>query len=100
MAEFGNKMEVREILRNRGVVIPKETIFIAALHDTSRDEIQFFNGEFSSSAYQEMNDDNINAFNRALTINAVERSRRFNSIAFRGNTKKVHRKVKRSSVPF
>jgi uncharacterized protein YbcC (UPF0753/DUF2309 family) len=98
MAEFGNKMEVREILRNRGVVIPKETIFIAALHDTSRDEIQFFNGEFSSSAYQEMNNDNINAFNRALTINAVERSRRFESITFHGNTRKVHRKVKRRTV--
>ena len=41
-AWMANHEPVREILRERGIYIPDSTRFIAALHNTSRDEITYF----------------------------------------------------------
>ncbi len=38
---IANKKEVREILKNRGVEIDEDTIFIPALHNTTTDEISY-----------------------------------------------------------
>lgn len=38
-----NNPTVRDILRNKGIDIPRDTHFIAGLHNTSTDEVAFFN---------------------------------------------------------
>jgi len=41
-AAMANRREVRQLLAEQGLVIPAETWFIPALHDTATDEIQLF----------------------------------------------------------
>ncbi len=41
-AWMANQFEVRRILADRGIIIPEATYFVAALHNTSRDEITYF----------------------------------------------------------
>lgn len=41
-AWMANHPSVREILNTRGIVIPATTYFVAALHNTSRDEMTYF----------------------------------------------------------
>jgi len=42
---IGNKHEVREKLREKGIDIPEETKFLPALHTTTTDEITFYDTE-------------------------------------------------------
>ncbi len=41
-AWMANQIEVRRILADRGILIPEATQFVAALHNTSRDEVDYF----------------------------------------------------------
>jgi uncharacterized protein YbcC (UPF0753/DUF2309 family) len=47
---MANHPEVRSILRDRGIEIPAKTIFLGALHDTTRDEIEFYDDNFPDLA--------------------------------------------------
>ncbi len=76
-AWMANHHEVRAILADRGIEIPIDTRFIAALHNTSRDEITYFDQhlleQFPSPglpAFQQ-------AMKKALQQNARERCRWF-----------------------
>jgi uncharacterized protein YbcC (UPF0753/DUF2309 family) len=74
---MANHESVRAILRERGIDIPEGTRFIAALHNTSRDEITYFDPHTLEqhpapglAAFQE-------AMGKALQRNAGERCRWF-----------------------
>ena len=41
-AELANRSDVRAALRERGVIVPDDTIFVGGLHDTADDRIQLF----------------------------------------------------------
>ena len=41
-AKLLNQTHIRESLRDRGIVIPDQTHFVAALHNTTTDKIEFF----------------------------------------------------------
>jgi hypothetical protein len=76
-AWMANHESVRAILRERGINIPDGTRFIAALHNTSRDEITYFDPHLLEqhpapglAAFQE-------AMGKALQRNAGERCRWF-----------------------
>jgi hypothetical protein len=76
-AWMANNESVRAILRERGIIIPDETRFVAALHNTSRDEVTYFDPHLlvehpipALAAFQ----DNMSI---ALQRNARERSRWF-----------------------
>jgi uncharacterized protein YbcC (UPF0753/DUF2309 family) len=45
LAAMANKPAVRDALGKKGIVIPFDTYFIAALHDTTTDTVQFFDLE-------------------------------------------------------
>ncbi|MBS1830235.1 MAG: DUF2309 domain-containing protein [Acidobacteria bacterium] len=44
-AALMNDAEVRQGLRKRGIVIPADTVFVAAMHITTTDEVVLFDGE-------------------------------------------------------
>lgn len=79
-AWMANHTAVREILLARGINIPATTHFIAALHNTSRDEITYFdkplytqNTQFPAETLQVFQ----NTMTEALQKNAGERCRWF-----------------------
>lgn len=97
-AHIGNDQRVRSILKDRGIVIPVETQFIGALHDTSRDELMYYDLNALSESNQLKHVGNIQNFEKALANNAKERSRRFIVINSKANAKKVHERVKLRTI--
>jgi uncharacterized protein len=45
VAALLNKPQVRDGLRERGIIVPQDTWFIAGLHDTTTDEVKLFDTE-------------------------------------------------------
>ncbi|WP_347987482.1 DUF2309 domain-containing protein [Methylomonas sp. AM2-LC] len=76
-AWMANNQGVRDILYGRGIEIPDSTRFVAALHNTSRDEISYFdleaNDESTISGFSSFK----LAMQEALKRNAHERCRWF-----------------------
>ena len=93
-----NHLEVRKILRERGINIPEKTQFIPALHDTTRDEIYFYEEQILSSDNKNLHHKNQLTFAQALQNNAHERARRLDTIDDSCHLDKVHEKVKMRSV--
>jgi uncharacterized protein YbcC (UPF0753/DUF2309 family) len=93
-----NHPEVRKILSERGVSIPAETQFVGGLHDTTRDEILFFDESSLSPKNAESHKKNEASFERALDLNAKERSRRFVSINTHRTPEAIHEDVRIRSV--
>jgi uncharacterized protein len=93
-----NHPEVRKILSSKGVVIPEETQFVGGLHDTTRDEVVFFDEESLSAKNKESHQENQQAFAQALDLNSKERSRRFESIDSKLGAKTIHEQVRLRSV--
>ena len=54
LAALLNDPSVREGLAGRGIQIPADSLFVAALHDTTTDGVQLFSGDHPSSAHQEL----------------------------------------------
>ena len=97
-AHMANKIEVREILKLRGIEIPEQTTFIGALHDTSRDEIEFFDTNKLSESQKSIHEKNAFIFNQSLDLNAKERARRFANIDHTLSLKQIHQKIEKRSV--
>lgn len=93
-----NHPKVREILATKGINIPAETQFFGALHDTTRDDITFYDENLLSPKNAEGHKKNKTTFNIALDLNAKERSRRFESIDTTLSAAKIHEKIKTRSV--
>lgn len=95
---MANRKEVRIILRERGINIPDETQFIGGLHDTTRDDIEFYDEDSLSKINLIGHVENINNFKRALNQNAKERSRRLESVDTKLKPEMVHEKLQIRSV--
>lgn len=95
---MANHPGVRAILKERGIAIPAETQFVGGLHDTTRDEVMFFDEDTLSKENGEGHFKNEVVFTEALDLNAKERSRRFESIDTRLTPEKIHDKIKTRSV--
>ncbi|NDC29669.1 MAG: DUF2309 domain-containing protein [Bacteroidetes bacterium] len=95
---MANHIKVREILLGRGLAIPESTKFVGALHDTTRDEIEFYDEDKMSEAIKALHNQNKITFKKALDDNAKERSRRFILIDSKQSSSKVHEQVKLRSV--
>ena len=98
MSFMANKKEVREILFQRGIIIPETTQFLGGLHDTSRDDISFFDENSLSQLNVGNHNKNETVFSKALDSNAKERSRRLVSIDTTLSAKQIHEKVRTRSV--
>ena len=93
-ALMANNLEVRQLLQKSGIFIPETTQFVGALHDTTRDEIEFFDTDTLSEANQKNHRENMQTFERSLHENAKERSRRFLLMNSAEKAEKIHEKVK------
>jgi uncharacterized protein len=95
---MANHPEVRAILKQKGIDIPPQTQFIGGLHDTTRDEIVFYDEESFLRENISLHQQHLKTFATALTLNAKERSRRFESVKTKAKASDIHEKVKRRSV--
>lgn len=95
---MGNHPKVREVLKTRGIDIPEATQFLGGLHDTTRDEIIFFDENSLSKKNLESHNKNEVTFAKALDFNAKERSRRFESIDSHLTPAQIHDKILTRSV--
>jgi uncharacterized protein YbcC (UPF0753/DUF2309 family) len=95
---MANHPDVRSILRERGIDIPAKTTFLGSLHDTTRDEIEFYDDNFADLAKTDLHKSNKLVFQKALERNARERARRFETTAYHADLKKLHESVKKRSV--
>lgn len=95
---MANNPEVRARLAESGIVIPSTTQFVGALHDTTRDEIVFYDEADLSPENFEGHTKNEVVFDNALDYNAKERSRRFEYLKSNRDPFKVHQKVLDRSV--
>jgi uncharacterized protein len=93
-----NHKAVREILITKGIEIPDTTQFVGALHDTSRDEMAFYDKQNIYSENIGKHIENEKTFLSALDNNAKERSRRFESIDSKLSSKKIHQQILTRSV--
>lgn len=98
VATMANHAGVRALLKKAGIEIPASTQFVGGLHDTAADEIGFYDSEHLSAANAKLHIKNVHAFERALDLNAKERSRRFASINTKAHIHKVRRAIKDRSV--
>jgi uncharacterized protein YbcC (UPF0753/DUF2309 family) len=95
---MANHAQVREILTQRGIDIPLETQFMGGLHDTTRDEICFYDEASLYLFNQDFHRKNEEIFKKALMYNAKERARRFESVNIKSSLNRIHEKVKRRSL--
>src|SRR6185436_10775800 len=70
---MANHALVRQGLRKRGINIPDETQFVGGLHDTTRDEVMFFDENSLTAMNLERHTKNEVVFYNALELNAKER---------------------------
>jgi uncharacterized protein YbcC (UPF0753/DUF2309 family) len=95
---MANKKEVRALLAKNGIVIPDTTQFLGGLHDTSRDDINFFDENLLTELNKGYHKHNVNTFRNALDSNAKERSRRLVSIDTTLTAKEIHEKIRTRTV--
>ena len=76
-AQMANDPGVRNLLKSRGIVIPEDSHFVAGLHDTTRDEVRYFDLERLPEGlaiyFKRFKDTMLEALSR----NAMERCRWF-----------------------
>ncbi len=97
-AYMANHLKVREILASHGIVIPSSTQFVGTLHDTTRDEIAFYDLEALSQSNNANHNSVKKVFEKSLDYNAKERSRRFVSVNTKKSAAKIHEEIKVRSV--
>lgn len=95
---MANHREVRKALAEKGIIIPEGTQFVGALHDTSRDEIAFYDEDSLSNANKARHLKNEMIFTRALASNAKERARRFELMNHRQRPEIIADRIKLRSV--
>jgi uncharacterized protein len=97
-AYMANHPEVRALLQERGIDIPANTQFLGALHDTTRDEIAFYDEDKLNAKNTRLHQDNAMVFGKALAYNAKERARRFWLMDIKDDARRIHEKVKLRSL--
>jgi len=98
VSQMANKKEVRAILKERGINIPETSLFVGGLHDTTRDEVVFYDEEITNPIYKIQHENHVITFRNALDANAKERSRRFESINTTADAVVIHEQILKRSV--
>jgi uncharacterized protein YbcC (UPF0753/DUF2309 family) len=94
-AFMANQPEVRQLLLQRGIDIPASTQFLGGLHDTTKDELLFYDEDILHSENLQLHLENQKKFLRVLDINSLERSRRFDTLDKNKSIGGLHEAVKK-----
>jgi len=78
IAEILNNPKVRAGLSHRGIIIPKHTVFHAALHNTSTDDIQLYESSALKAEQQDLLKNLNIKINMAKQLTAEERCKQLN----------------------
>ncbi|MFI5203344.1 MAG: YbcC family protein, partial [Flavobacteriales bacterium] len=97
-AWMANHKKVRSVLKEKGIDIPTSTEFVGGMHDTASDQIEFYDDTNLSEENLEKHKANKAAFEKALDLNAFERSRRFASINTKMSIKKIRKAIRDRSA--
>lgn len=76
-AAMANHPEVRKGLRERGILIPDDTLFVGGFHDTGNDDIDLYDLELIPESHQSDLARVRASLDKARAANAHERTRRF-----------------------
>lgn len=95
---MANHPRVREVLREKGLNIPDSTQFVGGLHDTTRDEVVFFDEDALNEYNKISHERNLEVFTKSLDDNSKERSRRFVSIQTKQKASQIHKEIRVRSV--
>ncbi|MES2646802.1 MAG: DUF2309 domain-containing protein [Bacteroidota bacterium] len=98
LAFMANHIQVRSLLNGKGIVIPAETKFIGGLHDTAADQMEFYDEQVLTGDNITRHQNNLVCFEKALDLNAKERSRRFASINTKKSLQHVRKEILKRSV--
>jgi len=98
ICHMANHNEVRALLTKRGIFIPSTTQFVGGFHDTTRDEVMFFDEDALHEENKQRHFINEEVFAKALDNNAKERSRRFVIVNSKAPLGKIHDDVRKRSV--
>lgn len=98
IAEMANDSNVRELLAARGLHLPEPCRFVPALHDTTRDELAWYDEKGMAPNLQPQHQRNKQTFEAALRCNARERARRFALVNIHQPVEKVHTAVKNRAL--
>jgi uncharacterized protein YbcC (UPF0753/DUF2309 family) len=99
-AYMANYQLVRDQLAERGLTIPAETQFVGGMHDTASDEMQFYDEAALNDKNSRLHAKNKQLFEKALDLDAKERSRRFMSIDTKQPIEKIRSDIKKRSVSY
>lgn len=99
-AWMANYQPVRDLLKKRGLVIPEATQFVGGMHDTASDEIKFYDEGVLTEENGRLHNKNKQMFEKALDLDAKERSRRFMSISTKQHIKGIRKDIKKRSVSY
>ncbi|ARB90714.1 DUF2309 domain-containing protein [Legionella longbeachae] len=80
LAKILNKIDVRRALEDKGIHIPMDTLFYAALHNTTTDSIKLYNLNTSKVLYPELVNQLLVDLDEAKSSNNSERGRKLNSV--------------------
>lgn len=97
-ARMANRPEVRARLRERGIVIPSETVFVGGVHDTCADGIRFYDVDRLPLEAAPRLEALGRSLDEALRRNAHERCRRFESAPHRASAAAAHGHVEERAV--
>jgi uncharacterized protein YbcC (UPF0753/DUF2309 family) len=95
---MANHQGVRETLRGKGIDIPSTTQFVGGLHDTAADQVAFFDLQKLLPVNAAQHKTNAADFEKALDLDAKERSRRFASINTSMSIDKVREAIRKRAV--
>ncbi len=79
IAEIFNDPRIRAALKERGIVIPEDTVFVGGLHNTANDNLTVYDTDRVPATHQSEFDVALKAMQEATVRNAHERARRFGS---------------------
>lgn len=96
---MANHHEVRKRLSAKNIIIPSTTQFIPAVHDTTRDEFEFYDDVVEISEKNKiLHQKNKHTFHQASDKNSKERACYFDTMDIKQKDKKIHQQIKRRSV--
>jgi hypothetical protein len=78
-AAMANRTEVRELLVEQGIIIPIDTIFVGAEHDTCSDEVVWYDQDLVPESHRAEFEALKQMMVRTSELNALERCRNFAS---------------------